>query len=264
MSYKNLINNIFAGDMERRIQYLQIQNEELKSEIMDTVATETGNNRGYAVITQYEERMKEDIGGKKGNDQIKNVFDLESETYNGLPVFDWVPSTLDQSNRCCNAAIRIRYPHGRSRYYLRQCRRKKTNTNTVKDCQSNEQNSGIFCRQHECFPPTFVYTHQDTDNRTEMVMPSPTEKGIVDVQLGKEIEQPNNNTKPMLQHIDDMFRLSIEELKAVKRKQNNADLRKFKQNVLENLTTNLALMGSALDSTDANTTTEDDELCEYE
>ena len=172
---------------------------------------------------------------------------------------------------CCAAAIRE--PRGNvmdtpltkgCTHFLRQCRRKPAVKGEGCVAIPSEH---LFCRQHLCFPPQFVYTNNVNDD------PYPRRMIDVSVPVDGWCGQSKDGVGPVggmtgnfLQHLDNIFRYSKLDITAIE-KTNKHKLGRFKQDVIENVKINIDLLVQhAQDSVEGDTHSDQDaesELCEY-
>ena len=140
-----------------------------------------------------------------------------------------------RNTSCCMAGVResltaeMKEIHPQATHFIRQCMRKKIS-------------DGLFCRQHDCCPPMFVYEDgvnsypKHADTNVEATWNTKVQVTTLTVKSPVAAER-----EPFLKTIDQLFCSGIKDLRELK-VDNTVQLDKFKDSILESITAHLDSM----------------------
>ena len=151
---------------------------------------------------------------------------------------------------CCMAAVRE--PIGSSMddehctHFVRQCRRKRRALSKTPDVPNTEppESTGLFCRQHSCFPPLLAYADVDTSADQFPIVLSEPSRVIIWGKQCSAVQEPQEkqlSSGHFLQDLDDVFISTRTEIRQLHQR-NQSHLYRFKQNVMENVQGNMDLL----------------------
>ena len=231
------------------VEMLTRLNPTRDSVLLESIISEMKDGKGFIdqtnlmMLRKFAGKMKVALAPRDvkkdalGGERVANSAGPKLESVSNLHVFG--PRSLE---KCCVAAVRepvanaLEYEfNGNCTHFLRQCRRRASTESSL--CEDPVQSEYKFCRQHMCFQPKFVYTASGT-------YPKPMNGSqLVDIWGGSSLDAGpiGDTTGNFLQHIDSIFKFSRADIVSLDKK-NKHQLDRFKQNVIENVKSNIDLL----------------------